>query len=373
MVTPYISEQFLAGIKELRHELHRHPELSNQETGTKQYLMDYLKSHTSLEVRDEGCWFYAYKKGIRKEDAIAFRADFDALPIQEDMDISYNSETDGVSHKCGHDGHSAALCAAALLLDQIETERSIYFIFQHAEEIGQGGEVCAELLGKEPISEVYAWHNRSGYPLHQIVVKPGPMQCASKGLTVCFYGKRSHASEPEKGLNPAFAIGKLIRNVEELALQEFEGRTLYTIIHMNVGTRDFGVSPGDGEISFTLRADYQKDLEELERKIRFYADSCAKTYGLSVEFETSDPFPETSNDAICTQKIINCAKEAGFSVEIPDSPWRASEDFGYYTQRCPGAMFFIGSGEEWTPLHNENYDFNDEILETAVKMFISLI
>lgn len=368
-----LEKQEMQKIVELRHELHRHPELSGREIWTKQYLMSFLKDNTRLEIRDMGSWFYAYKKGKKEEQAIAFRADFDALPIEEKMELPYKSENVGISHKCGHDGHSAALCGTALLLDQMETERSIYFIFQPAEEIGQGGEVCADFVASHPISEVYAWHNRSGYPLHQILIKSGSIQCASKGLSVLFQGVKSHASEPEKGVNPAFAIAELVQKIAEIPPNAFIGRTLYTIIHMNVGKRDFGVSPGEGELSLTLRADLQSDLDALEEGIRNSAIELARKHGVQVRFEISDPFPDTSNDAACVEKIIESANLLDLEVEILDRPWKASEDFGYYTMKCPGAMFFIGTGEEQAPLHSEEYDFQDAVLSTAIAVMSSLV
>src|SRR6476660_3691226 len=104
--------------KQLRHELHQHPELSNHEAWTKQHLIDFLKKHTKLEIVDRGLWFYAiYRTGEDKKN-IAYRADFDALPIEETIDIPYASEFPGISHKCGHDGHSASLAGFALEIDQ---------------------------------------------------------------------------------------------------------------------------------------------------------------------------------------------------------------------------------------------------------------
>lgn len=139
--------------------------------------------------------------------AVAFRADMDALPIEEGIELSYASERPGVSHKCGHDGHCAALCGLALELEGRETDRPVYFIFQKAEEIGGGGELAAELIEEKGIREVYAFHNLSGYPEKAVVYRRGLTQPASEGMKILFFGRQSHASAPEEGINPSEVIG----------------------------------------------------------------------------------------------------------------------------------------------------------------------
>lgn len=157
----------------LRHALHRHPELSNHETWTKAYLINFLDKHTSLEIVDRGAWFYAKYSAAPGAHKIAFRADFDALPIDETISLPYGSEIPGVSHKCGHDGHSATLAAFALEVDQRGAENTIYFIFQHAEETGDGAKECAVLVTEEGIEEVYGYHNQPGYPVGEVIVNDG--------------------------------------------------------------------------------------------------------------------------------------------------------------------------------------------------------
>ena len=128
----------LMKITNLRHELHMHPELSMEEKETALRLRSFLRENTGFQLIDKGNWFYALKKGKDGEQKIAFRADMDALPIPEDDALSYHSRNAGVSHKCGHDGHCAALCGLALELDKTETAPDIYLIFQPGEEIGRG-------------------------------------------------------------------------------------------------------------------------------------------------------------------------------------------------------------------------------------------
>ena len=362
----------LKKIVELRHELHTHPELSGRERWTKRRLMDFIKDNTTLAVVDCGSWFYAahYVMGT---EAIAFRADMDALPIPETGNgLPWASRCPGVSHKCGHDGHSAALCGLGLELESVPRPRSVYLIFQHAEETGQGGQICTALLRERSISEVYAFHNRSGYPEGSVVVRSGLCQCASKGLTVRMTGRRSHASEPEKGINPSFALTALVSHVESLLKEPHQGLVLCTVVNISVGQKDFGISAGEGEVSMTLRADREAEMDALEAGIREEAARLAQANGLEVKFEVSDPFPETVSSAECVRRVETAAQGLQLPLLQMEAPWRASEDFGYYTREFPGAIFYIGSGETWPPLHTPEYEFNDAILGTAVDMFLAL-
>ena len=208
----------LEKIKRLRHELHAHPELSMEERETKRRLMEFLRENTKLFIEDRGHCFYAYANGNNEKlEPIAFRADMDALPMEEKAGLPYGSKNPGVCHKCGHDGHCAALCGLALETDRLGTDRPVYFIFQHGEEIGGGGEECAGLIREKGIRRVFAFHNMSGYPEGQVLVKSGVTQCTSKGLTIYMEGTPAHASQPEDGKNPAAALAKLALAIEAMA------------------------------------------------------------------------------------------------------------------------------------------------------------
>ena len=163
---------------ELRHALHAHPELSNQEEWTRAELMRFLRAHTKLAVIDRGDWFYAVYRAPNPKRRIAFRADHDALPIEDACDVPYASKIPGVGHKCGHDGHSAALAAFAMEIDKEGCSNDIYFIFQPAEETGDGAVKCAPLITEEKIDEVFAFHNWPGYPLGTVCIWYGAVNCA---------------------------------------------------------------------------------------------------------------------------------------------------------------------------------------------------
>ncbi len=369
-----MNEKDLRMVTSLRHDLHRLPELSGRETGTAERLKSFLRASTSLSIVDRDGWFYAAKEVASPAGPpIAFRADMDALPMEEGIDLPYGSVCAGVAHKCGHDGHCAALCGLALALDRMDPPRSVYLIFQPAEEIGAGARMCVSLLREKGIAEIYAFHNLGGFPEGTLAYRRGLTQPASEGLTLSFRGRQSHASEPEKGLNPAGTVSRLVLYAGELAAQPHRGMALCTVTGIRVGTGDFGISAGDGELCLTLRGEYEEEMKSMESSLTGRAASLAEEAGLSLTCRISDYFPETRNHDACLDRVLAAAGKLGIpALAMPDL-WRASEDFGFYTKECPGAIFYLGNGEDYAPLHTAGYDFNDRLLPLAADLFALLV
>ncbi|MBQ9030542.1 MAG: amidohydrolase [Parasporobacterium sp.] len=369
-----MKKEILDGAIQLRRQLHADPELSLQEHQTKNRLIRFLREHTTFRIVDRGNWFYAVKQtDFASARVIAFRAEMDALPMEETLELPHQSRTPGVSHKCGHDGHMAALCGLALELEQHPAKNTVILIFQPGEETGQGALLCRELIREANISEIYAFHNLSGYPEGMVVFRSGITQPASEGIRIVLTGKPSHAAEPEQGRNPAGALAAIALFSQKLAAEEQEGMLLCTITGMQAGTGDFGISPGDGSICLTIRSDSESRMKELERRILEYAGEQAAQAGLSMEYRISDVFPETRNHLPCLEKVKQAAALAGIPVKEMEDLWRPSEDFGYYLKECPGAIFYIGNGGHYPAVHTDAYDFNDRILEPAVTVFRNLI
>ena len=369
-----ISHDNLDKIIALRHLLHSRPDLSLQETGTMGILKGFLRENTSLELVDREGWFYAVKRPAAKPAVapIAFRADMDALPMDEGISLPYGSIHNGVSHKCGHDGHMAVLCGLALELEGMEVSRAVYLIFQPAEEIGQGAVRCAELIGEAGIAEIYAFHNLSGYPENSIVYRRELTQPASEGLTIRLQGKPSHVSAPEEGRNPSAALAELVLAAQRLSEAPHEGMALCTVVGMQCGRGEFGISAGEGTLSVTLRSEQEPFMKSMEARLLQRAGELSARDGLRLEHEISDYFPETRNHGAALDRVLRKADELWLPAIEMEALWRASEDFGHYLKRCHGAMFYIGNGECYPALHTTGYDFNDGILKTAVEVFLAL-
>jgi amidohydrolase len=357
----------------LRHELHAHPELSGQEIQTKRRLQAFLQTHTSLEITDCGAWFHARKPGGSALPPIAFRADMDAVAIQDDPSLPYASTVSGVAHKCGHDGHCAVLAGLALELDTVTTDRDVYCIFQHAEETGQGARECAGLVTEKGIAEIYAFHNMSGQFPGCVGIRSGTMNCASQGVAFHFQGLPAHASLPETGKNPAFAVADLLRALPGIAgTANFSGQVWCTVIQVAVGSRNFGIAAGDGSLLLTCRGEQEADMLKLTATLENAARQFAVRDGLDLTISLHDVFPETVNHPEAVDRVRAVCKRLGYPVHAMPEPMRSSEDMGHFLKATNGALFLIHTGDR-PPIHTPEYDFDDCILEQAVAMFKALI
>ena len=347
-------------IIELRHTLHNCAEISGKEEKTKALLMDFLKEHTTMELYPCGEGFYAaHREENAIKSAMALRADYDALAMPDGT----------ANHLCGHDGHAAALCGAALLAEGKNFGRNIFFLFQPAEETGAGGEPCCELFQKETVEEIYGTHNLPGLPLGLVTTRPGTFACASRGVTLIFKGKPTHAAYPENGISPATAVGKLLCEIPALSTPEkYSGMTLCTVIGVEMGEKAFGAAAENAEIWLTLRAEHDNDLHALHESILAFSKELSETYHLDFSYEVQDVFPATENTPEKAEKVLQL-----FNGTVLEVPMRWSEDFGHYLNHCKGAFFGIGAGEDHPPLHTEHYEYPDGLLQPTMDIFFKLM
>ena len=350
----------LKAVTDLRHALHACPEVSCRETRTKALLQAFLRDHTSMMLHECGAGFYA---AHREEDAsapgLALRADYDALALPDG----------GAAHLCGHDGHAAALCGVALMLEGQTVGRDVFLLFQPAEETGAGAEGCLKLFAQERVGEIYGAHNLPGFPLGQVLTREGTFACASRGMTLRFIGKPTHAAYPENGVSPAPAVGQLLCGLPELAAPErYTGMTLCPVIGVRMGEKAFGAAAEAAEIWLTLRGEHNADLAHLRQAVLDRAQALAEEGALAFSYEEQDIFPATENHAANARKVL-----AACHGQVLPQPMRWSEDFGHYLLRCPGAFFGIGAGEACPPLHTECYAYPDALLDRTANAFWQLI
>ncbi len=351
-------------LRDLRSMLHQCPEKSGKEGQTVELLKDFIRNHTSLTIIEREGWFYAVHEEEGAKECIGFRADMDAVTGEDGM----------LFHGCGHDGHSAVLAGLCLLTEGKSLGKNVYFIFQPAEETGKGGEMCSRLLAEKGIDRIYAFHNLPGFPLGRVVLKKGTFACASKGLILRFKGRQSHAAYPEQGVNPAWLIGELICRIPEFTRhQEMKGMVLATIVEVRVGEENFGISPGDGKLALTLRAEWLSDLERLQECILSFAEEKAVGQGMELQYDFQDEFPDTVNDPGIVEECRNMLEEKGICCVEAEVPFRWSEDFGWYLKRAGGMFFGVGAGEDCPGLHTAGYEFPDQVMETAIAAFNVLL
>ncbi len=361
-------------ILDLRHTLHEHAELSNYERCTMALLIRFIREHSTAQIVEKDGWFYAWRPGRSGCRNLAFRADMDAVAVDETIDLPYGSRTPGVSHKCGHDGHMAALVGLILETEDLTFDPNLYFLFQPAEETGEGGSRCQDFVPECRIDEIYGFHNIPGVAQGTALLLRETFACASRGLVLSFEGATSHAAYPQFGRNPAYAIADVIRQLPAIAdPADYQGLILCTIIQVNVGERAFGVSAGHGELLLTIRAEREEELDRLHESVLAACQASAARDQLTFSCEVCDAFPETRNHPTCTAKVQRACEDLGIPYHYPAEPMRWSEDFGYFLKQTKGAFFGIGDGETHPQLHREDYDFNDDILETVVSLFRAIL
>lgn len=378
---------------ELRRELHRYPDLSNQEGATAARLRGYLERHRPDRIVTGvgGSGLLAVFRGESPGPRIAFRAELDALPIEESLDLEYGSTVPGVSHKCGHDGHMAIVAGLAPILARRRPLRGeVLLLFQPAEETGEGAArvVQAPAFTELAPDRIYALHNLPGFSLGTVVVRRDVFASGSIGLDIRLYGVTSHAAEPERGVSPARAVAKLIETIstigppESAPLEDPPGMstpkssvpgTLATVIHARVGDPAFGVTPGYGEVLATLRSPDSGELARLTDRIETLARNVAAERGLRVELERTEEFHATTNDPECAEVVRRAAQSLGSEVNVPEQPFRWSEDFGRFTEVGAGVLFGLGSGTDQPALHRPEYDFPDELLALGTSLFLEIV
>lgn len=362
----------------LRRELHRNPELSGREQETGQRIKTFInrsKPDQIIEGLGGHGIAFIFDSNV-PGPVVLFRADLDALPIKEINTFDYRSEHPGVSHKCGHDGHMAIL---ALLSGKINERRpqsgKAVLLFQPAEETGEGAEKVINDPKFKSIKPDYAFalHNLPGFRKHDIIIRDETFASASKGIIIKLHGKTAHAGEPENGINPSMAVSEIIKKFHELPTEKaFKDFTLITLVNVKVGEKAFGTSAGYGEVMATLRSYRNDDMEKLTAKAEEFIKTTARKENLEVEIEYTEEFLATTNDPECNKLIEMGAKENNLYIDKKDHTFRWSEDFSHFTYRFKGALFGLGSGVNQPQLHNPDYDFPDEIIETGASMFFSI-
>ncbi len=371
-----VTREILDKATELRKLLHQHPELSGREKQTALRIRDWLERQKPDQVIEGlgGHGLAAIFDSGSPGPTVLFRADLDALPIDEINTFSYKSENPGVSHKCGHDGHMAILSGFAMLLRERRPKKGkLILLYQPEEENGQGAAKVIEDDKFEKIQPDYAFalHNLPGFRKKAVIMKQGPFAAASKGMIVKLKGRSSHAAHPEQGHSPVHMMTDLINGLMAIPKEKkhFRDFVLLTIIHARLGEVAFGTNPGKGAVMATLRTYRDDDMDILNEKARELAQELSKKHDIGIEISYTEEFPATNNHPEASDVVFEAMQRADVETEEIEAPFRWSEDFGHFTGARKGALFGIGSGLDHPSLHNHDYDFPDEILETGIGMF----
>ena len=364
----------------LRKELHQHPELSGEERATAKRIVEFVKEfHPNDIIKNIGGEGVAviYKFG-NDGPTVAIRCELDALPIIEENTFSHQSRNKGISHKCGHDGHMAIVAGLSMWLAEAQFKKgSVVLLFQPAEETGKG---AAKMLADAKFRKfapdyVFALHNLPGQKMHSILVKPDFFTATVQSLCIQLKGKKAHASEPENGVNPTLATAELIQLLATFANPNFESDdfALLTPVCIDIGEKNYGISPENAEIHYTIRTWNGQIMIELEGKIKEAVDVVAKKHQLKYDIDWFEFFPASENNIECVKWVDKVAAQKRLELKRINSPLRFGEDFGWFSQHYKSAIFGLGAGEQHPSLHHVDYDFPDELIDTGITMFKGVI
>lgn len=365
-------------LRELRQDFHRNPELGFQETRTKARVAAYLRS-LGLEVQ-EGIGVVGILRAGPGNRAIGLRADMDALPIQEASAHAYASESHGVMHACGHDGHMTMLLGAARdLAADPGFSGTVVFLFQPNEEHGLGAKAMIDegVLDRFPIEEVYAIHNLPGAPVGQVSTRTG-LICSSESLfEITITGQGGHASMPQAGRDAITIGAEMVQALQTIVARKLApgaGAVVSVTEFVTDGQRN--VLPGHATLKGDVRARSPEDRDRIEGFMRRIAAGIASAHGVSVDVDFRTEFIETINAPAPTEAVIRAARSAGLDT-IPDrQPMSFSEDFAHFSAAVPGCFLLMGNGKSGAhaqPLHANDYDFNDDLLPIGVSFWTALV
>jgi len=374
-----IANKEIEKLIQLRHNLHANPELSGQENQTAKQLINFLKTLKPDQIIQGlgGNGFALVFRGKTKGKRILFRADMDALPIQEKSELSYSSKNAGVAHLCGHDGHSTILAGFARLLNEKRPKKGeVVLLFQPAEETGQG---ALQVINDPKFESIkpdiaFALHNLPGFERHTVVLREQTFAAASVGIKIQFTGRTAHASQPETGLSPSTALARLMLQLEQLKKQweaekDFK---LLTITHAKLGEEAFGTAPGEAFCWITIRSFKDETLDDMQQQCLELAKINAEENQLEIHSSSHEPFAATVNDPQLIKIVEKAAIQNHLQTHYLAIPFKWSEDFGQFGSFGPIALFGLGSGKNHPALHNPDFDFPDELIPTGIKLFDSI-
>ena len=366
----------LVQLTKFRRELHQYPELSGKEIKTAQKILYALKDMKPSKIIDKmgGHGLAAIFDSQEKGPTLLFRAELDALPIQEKNNLSWISKLPGVSHTCGHDGHMTMLLALGRVISRKPIKYGkVVLMFQPSEENGQGARAVVSDPRYEQIKPdlAFAIHIEPGRPFCYVSTRPGLMNCASLGLKITLHGKTAHAADPDDGISPSLAVAEFIQKISEFnhGNELNNNFRLTTVTHVQIGEQTFGISPGDASIFVTLRTSNDDSLSQLDKDVRGLVSNISKQFKLTFDFEIFDHFAASINDKEAHDIAVNAMKSLNINYGSIGVPMRASEDFGIFGKQSKAAMLCLGPGEDYAALHNPDYDFNDDLIPIGTGIF----
>ena len=370
MSTAVVSADLKQKLVSLRRELHRCPELGNEESGTAQVICRYLADR-SIGYRNgvAGHGVVAEIPGRASRPFVALRAEMDALPIQEETGLEFSSRVPGVMHACGHDGHMAMLLGAAELLSRDEPPPlPVRLIFQPAEELGSGAQRMMEEGVLEDVAMIFAGHLDRHYPTGVIVVSHGTVNASTDAFHIKITGQGGHGARPHESTDAVVVGSLMVMAIQTLVSREVDPAfpSVVSVGQFAAGTAPNAIA-GEAILKGTIRAQHAEVREQLRRGIGRIATSIAELHGAEVNVEFLSGTPSLVN----SREMTALARIAASKVVGRDNVARlrianmGGEDFAYFMEVVSGCYVRFGSqvpGRQGFPAHSSRFDFDEEAL-----------
>ena len=355
-----------------RRDLHQIPETSYTEFKTKQYILSVLRQFDCeiTEVLTTGVTAY-FDAG--KENTLAYRADMDALPIQEESGVEFASRHPGKMHACGHDGHMSMLLGFAEELNQMDRSQwknNILLVFQPSEEtVGGAKPICdSGIFEKYNTQAIYGTHVWPFLPEGDIASRPNEMMAHASEVTMTVHGKSTHCAKPKEGIDALGICADLLCRLYKME-QEIDPKQ-YRILkfgHMEAGTVR-NILPETAVMEGSYRSFQDETFDYMINSTYRIMEEMEKETGCTIDFEHSEGYPAVMNDP----DLFNKAKHLLPQLQTLADPEMIAEDFAFYQRKMPGVFFFLGTGTG-IPLHNCHFNFDEKILQSGIRMYISLM
>lgn len=365
-----------------RRDFHQHPELLYDVERTASVVADKLRAFGVDEVvtgigRTGVVGVINGQGGSGK--TIGLRADMDALPILEKTGRAWASQTPGKMHACGHDGHTAMLLGAAKYLAETRNfDGRVVVIFQPAEEGGAGAKAMLDdgLLARFGMQQVFGLHNYPGAPVGTFFIRPGALMASADRLLIEIEGVGGHAARPHIGADPILAGAAIVQSVQSIVGRNVDpmDAAVVSLTTFHAGTAD-NIIPQTAEIRGTVRTLKPEVRDLVERRLSEMVSQIGSAYGCRATLSYHRDYPVTVNHesetAFCGDIAAKVVGENAVTRDAP--PTMGGEDFSFMLEKVPGAFIFAGVGEDVANLHNEEYDFNDDLIPVGCSYWATLV
>lgn len=359
----------------IRRDLHQNPELSNYEFNTQKKIMAYLSKNG---IENYECAKTGVVGILGKAPYTAFRADIDALPIQEVTDLSFKSRNEGVMHACGHDLHTTILLGTAKILSELNLDKGIKFFFQPAEETTGGALPMIEENVLDGVEYVYGLHVMPYLKTGMIEIKKGQLNASSTGLKIDIYGKSGHGAYPESGVDAIVVAANIVSAIQTLVSRNISPLNSAVISLGSIhGGNKGNIICDHVSIVGTMRTLNPETTHFMKTRIRDLVTDISSAYNSKGDIQFNDGYEALINHEEVTSHLEKVAIKTIGQTNIVHKlyPSMGVEDFSYFSNRVPGSFYHLGCQIEGTQfsLHQNNFEANENCIKTGIQMNVGLI